>query len=830
MKRFLLAIAATMCLLSVPMNAQMTDDQVVEYVKTAASSGKSETQIAQELVSRGVSRSQLERLRDKYQGQVSGQVSTSAGALSSGRSLSSSAALDTVSDDTVTVPELQANRYVDAVAKLYGSYENGMYGNSTPDLLYSNVDFRPGDDIFGHNLFNGTSLTFEPNENVATPENYRLGPGDEVVIEVWGLNEDTIRQVISPEGRISISMVGPVYLDGLTIKEAEAKIKKVLASKYAGISGENPGSSVSVSLGNIRTIRVNVMGEVENPGTYRLSSFSSVFNALYRAGGVTPSGSLRAIKLMRNGEELATVDVYSYLFDGESGTDITLMEGDVIVVPPYVSLVSVYGGVKRPMRYEMISGEPVQKLIEYSGGFAGNAFKGDVSVIRVMNEQREIYTVVKDEFPSFALEDGDVVGVRPNLSRFSNRVEVRGYVFRPGMYELGGDIATLRQLVEAAGGVTEDAFLDRAVLHREKDNFDYENLSVDLGKLLSGAAEDVLLRRNDVLTVSGLHDVTDRGTLTINGFVSSPGEFPYAENTTVEDLILMAGGLMDGASTARVDVARRVYDPASTEVSDTLGYSFTYSIDDSLSVDKAESFVLEPYDVVSVRKSPGYRPQQFVSLDGQVLFPGDYVILNEGERISSLVKRAGGFTSTAYLDGARIVRRYRDSDILGTLNQSLQKIGSSTQRDSVEVSLANEYVVSLDLAAAMDRPGTEADIVLQEGDRIIVPEYVNTVQIVGEVMFPNAVVYVPGKPLKYYINAAGGFTQNAKRSKAYVIYMNGSAARSGIASAKVEPGSTIVVPTKPDRRPVTTTDVMATASMATSLTSMVAMLVNLIAP
>lgn len=827
MKRFFLAITAALFLVSLPCLAQMTDDQVVEYVKNAASSGKGESQIARELVARGVTTQQLERLRDKYQNASTASSGTSQTGLSvSERTVSASSDEETGSKASVSSP---VQDYSDAVAAVYGNYENGIAANAGSDLP-AMLGIRPGDDIFGHNLFNGTALTFEPNENVATPENYRLGPGDEVVIEVWGLNEDTIRQVISPEGRISISMVGPVYLDGLTIKEAEAKIRKVLSSKYASVGGDNPGSSLSVSLGNIRTISVNVMGDVVTPGTYRLSSFSTVFNAIYRAGGITASGSLRDIRLVRNGKEVASVDVYAYLFDGKSGTDVTLMEGDVIIVPPYVNLVSVYGSVKRPMRYEMLPEESVSKLLDYAGGFAGNAFTGDVSVVRVTGEQREIFTVGSDRFDSFSLNDGDVVSVRPNLDRFSNMVEVRGYVFRPGMYELGGNIATLRQLIEAAGGVTEDAFLERAVLLREKENFDYQNITVDLAGVLSGNAEDILLHRNDVLTVSGLHDVTDRGILTINGFVSNPGVFPFAENTTIEDLILRAGGLVDGASTARVDVARRIYDPSSTEFSDSLGISFSFAIGDSLSVDAGEHFVLEPYDVVSVRRSPGFRPQRFVTIDGQVLFPGNYVILNEGERVSDLMLRAGGFTSTAYLSGARIIRRYSDGDLLSTVNESLSRIGASSQRDSVDVNLSNEFVVSLDLAAAMDHPGTEADVVLKEGDRIIVPEYVNTVQIVGEVMFPNAVVYVPGKSLRYYINAAGGFSQNAKRSKAYVIYMNGSAARSGIARAKVEPGCTIVVPKRPDRRPVTTTDVMATASMATSLTSMVAMLVNLLAP
>ena len=743
-------------------SAQMTDDQIIEYVQSAMASGKDENQIAQELVYRGVTRSQLERLRDRYQGQQSGSSGSSYGAgySSSGRTLSSFADKDGYIDygDGKSSSALQSSyQYIPRYGvqtpygmypvdneqlqgsdgrTLQGAYGTGglypatganaaygasvqgisgmqgmnayggqsLYGTATESGLYfdpatGTYTVVPGaaygyaeqKGIFGHNLFNGVNLTFEPNENVATPEDYKLGPGDEVVIEVWGLNEDMSRQVISPEGRISISMVGPVYLNGLTIKEAEKKITAALKAKYAGIGGENPGTFVSVSLGNIRTIRVNVMGEVVTPGTFRMSSFSSVFSALYRAGGVTVSGSLRDIKVMRDGEELATVDVYEYLFDGKSGSDITLKEGDVIVVPPYLNLVSVEGGVKRPMRYELRDDESLQTLLDYAGGFAGDAFRGDVSVVRVSTEEREIYTVASDEYSTFALADGDIVTVRSNLSRFSNRVEVSGYVFRPGMYELGGDIATVRQLVEAAGGVTEDAFLSRAILLREKENFDYRNIPVDLGALLSGADEDIVLHRNDVLIVSGIHDVVDRGILTINGFVNNPGVFPYAENTTVEDLILRAGGLLDGASTARIDVARRMYDPASTESTDTLGFSFSFSVKDGLAIGEGEDFVLMPYDVVSVRKSPGFRPQRFVTLEGQVLFPGEYVILNEGERISDLIARAGGFTGTAFLDGARVVRQYRDGDVLTAINESLEKISAASLRDSMARSPANMW-------------------------------------------------------------------------------------------------------------------------------------------
>ena len=817
----LLIIAAAILAFASPLGAQMTDEQVVQYVKNAAAEGKSQTQIGKELLAKGVTEAQAERIKAQYEGQLNPDSSSASGLSSSGQY----GRRDSRTEQDTQMSVLNMGQGIDQNAAL-GIDQNAASGiDQNVDLnnvLQSVID---NNFIFGHDIFGARSnVTFEPNENQATPTNYVLGPGDELIIEVWGMNEATIVQTISPEGRISISQVGPIQLSGKTIAEATKLIRSKLAAKYAGItSGAN--SNVSVSLGKIRTIQVNVMGMVNTPGTYRLSPFTTVFHALYRAGGIEDNGSLRSVKVVRAGKTVADVDIYEYLFSGNANIDIALKEGDVVVVPPYSELVKISGGVKRPMTYELKGGESLEKLVEYAGGFASNAYRKDVNIVRNTGFEKELITVSSDKFASCVLNDGDEVTVGSNLERYANRVEVKGFVFRPGEYQLGGGIATVRQLIEVAGGFTEDAFLERAVLLRELPDLSLETVPVNLRAIFDGVCDDVLLRKNDVLTVSGIHELQSRGTLTINGLVSNPGTFDFAEGTTLEDLILKAGGLQDGASTARVDIARRIYDPNSLTYSDTLGLAYSFPISEGLAIQGADSFVLQPYDVVSVRRSPGFRPQKFITVDGSVVFPGQYVIVNEKERLSDVIERAGGITAMANPKGVMIVRQRKSDDDKKILSESLDKF--ENERDTIKVEVKDYYNIAVDLNEVLAHKGTDADLVLQEDDRIVVPELVNTVQITGEVMSPNSVVFKPGRTVAYYINDAGGYTENARRSKVYVIYQNGKAAVNRLNNAKVEPGCTIVVPTKPEKRPLTTSDVLATASVASSLTSVVAMLIRL---
>lgn len=804
MNKLCIPIVGLLFAIASPLSAQMTDEQVVDYVKSAAESGKSESTISKELLAKGVTMEQAERIKAKYEDQLSGNASSVTGMAVAGN---------------LSKRDSMANSYADNPMESSGSAYDGMVGSLTDD--------DPKDiPIFGHDVFGrNTTVSFEPNENVATPDSYVLGPGDEIVIEIWGISEARIASVISPEGRINISQVGPVQLSGLTIKEASKKIKGKLAGKYAGVGG--PDGNISVTLGNIRTIQVNVLGLVKTPGTYRLSPFTTVFNALYRAGGISEGGSLRSVQVVRDGEQIADVDIYDFLFTGNKSSDISLQEGDVVIVPPYKEIVAVKGGVKREMRYELKEGQSLSNLIEYAGGFSSGAYRNDVKIIRNTEKEKEILTVKSGNYDSCILNDGDEVFVGKNLDRFANRVEIRGYVFRPGEFQIGGDIATVRQLVNMAGGPQEDAFLGRAVLLREKEDLSLETIQVNIGAILDGSMEDMLLKKNDVLVISGIHELEDRGEYTINGMVMNPGTFAFAENTTVEDLILRAGGLVDGASMARVDVARRLYDPDSLTWSDTLALTFSFAIKDGLAMDGGEDFILEPYDVVSVRRSPGYRPQKFVEIQGKVAFPGRYVLLNDSERLTDIVERAGGFVGNANPRGAILVRQRSDTMEKRLLSESMKKLSAMSSVDTLNVKVDSEYKIAVDLDYAMAHQGSNADIILQEGDYINIPELVNTVQISGEVMAPNAVVFRPGKTVAYYINAAGGFTDRSRRSRVYVIYQNGKASRNVLNNAKVEPGCTIVVPSKPERKPLSTSDVLATASVASSLTSIVAMLIRL---
>ena len=777
--------------------AQMTDDQVVEYVKSGMASGKGEKQIGTELLARGVTEAQLMRIKEKYDNANDASVASQA---ASGGVIRRQSRTETVAEggnmEQVMVEE--AGRAMDS-------------GSAT---------------IYGHDVFNGRALTFEPNENTATPQNYKLGPGDEIIIEIWGYNEANIRATISPEGKINVAQVGPIYLNGLTIKEAQSKIKKALLSKYSSIGGDQPNSDVSITLGQIRTIQVNVMGEVSVPGTYRLSSFATVFTAIYRAGGVSNNGSLRAIKVIRNSKTFASVDVYGYLFDGKSDSDVRLQEGDVIIVPPYENLVTVTGNVKRPMAYELKDGETLQTLIGYAGGFSSGAYTDNINIVRNTGSERTIITSNSGDAASIAMADGDVVTIGSTLDRYDNRVEIKGCVFFPGMFQLNSKISTVRQLVESAGGLKEDAFLGRAVLVREKEDLTLETRTVDLGNIMSGKAADIKLRKNDVLVISSKFEVKDRGTLTINGYVARPGTFAFAENTTVEDLILQAGGLLEGASLSKVDVARRVLDPYSLEVSETIGETFTFSIKEGLAVDGADKFYLEPYDVVSVRKAPAFQTQKFVTVEGEVPFPGEYVLLSQGETISDVIKRAGGVNPSAYLKGGLLVRLASAED--KTRNSATRRLlrQASDSLDVSKIDMRDYYTVGIDMTKAIGNPKSVDDIILEDGDRIIIPENTNTVTIGGEVMYPNVVVFQQGKSLDFYINMAGGYGERAKRSKTYVVYMNGNVSRA--AGARIEPGCEIVVPRKPERKAMSTTEIMSLGTSTASLATMIVSLVNML--
>lgn len=780
--------------------AQMSDQQVVDYVKNGISAGKDKNQIGRELVVRGVTQSQLERLKVQYE---------------EGKTVDAGMA-------GVTVRSRQRKNPVDGtVLEVVDSL------SAAPTAVAGRNPSRP---VFGRNVFNRTNLTFEPNENVATPEHYKLGPGDEVIIDIWGANEANIRQQISPEGNILVSQIGPLYLNGLTIREANEKVREVFARKYAGVAGDDPESQVRITLGQIRTIQINVMGEVAVPGTYRLSSFATVFHALYRAGGVTDIGSLRNIQIMRGGKLLAGLDVYGYILGGKTTDDIRLQEGDVIVVPPYEALVSVEGKVKRPMYYEMKKGETLGTLIDYAGGFTGDAYSKEVRLVRRTGREYCLFNVGSPDYAGFKLDDGDSISVGTILNRFANRVEVRGAVYREGMYELGEDMNTVRQLIDRADGLKGDAFLARALLYREHEDLSIETVAVDLKGVINGTVPDISLRQNDVLEIASVRDLEEKGAFRIEGLVSRSGVYPFADNTTLEDLIIQAGGLLDGASTVRVDVARRLKDPKSLEPSSTLSKVFSFAVKDGFVIEGTPGFVLQPYDMVEVRKSPAYQVQRRVSIDGEVVFAGGYTLIRKNERISDLVKRAGGVTDDAYVRGGRLIREMNDEEraVRDEVVQLARRNGGTDSLAVEKLQMNDRYTVGIELDKALANPGSDYDMVLREGDRLVVPEYVSTVKISGEIMKPNTVLFIRGEKLKYYISQAGGYGSRAKKGKAYIIYMNGTMSRvKGPGKARIEPGCEIVIPGKRARKGISLAEIMGLTTSAASVGTMAASIANM---
>lgn len=779
----------------------LTDDQVVKYIKEQSAAGKSEKQIGKELMAKGVTPEQVKRIKAKYERERTADVPAQSSVQEyDGRKLVTS----TRDAEEVTVVE--------------GRDISGLTYNSSA-VASENVRKRGSRSVYGRELFNSKSLTFEPNENMATPQNYKLGPGDEVVIDMWGNNEEHISQVISPEGSIMIAQLGPVYLNGMTINEANKYIKGVFARKYAGL-GDNE-TEINVTLGDIRTIQVDIMGEVSTPGTFRISPFSTVFHALYNAGGINDIGSMRNIQVLRNGRKVATVDIYDYLFKGKQTGNIRLQEGDVIIVPPYSQLVEVAGNVKRPMAYEIKPTETVATLLDYAGGFSGDAYGGMVRLERQNGTENELFNIDKAQFASYKLKDGDVVTIGTVLDRYANRVELNGAVMRPGVFALGKDIVTLTDLLNKADGLKEDAYKERALLYREGPDLTLEVIPFNINDILTGRAPDITLRKNDVVEIASVQEIFERGDFTIDGQVANPGQYSYVENTTLEDLILRAGGLLEGASRARIDISRRVVDPDAVEQTSVIAQTYTVSLENGIAADGKRGFMLKPYDVVHVRTSPGYEVQKNVLVDGEVLFAGTYALQTRNERLSDVVRRAGGVVEGAYLKGAWLSRKLSDSERLARDEAMRVAQQNTTGEDSISINkieLSDSYNVGIDLVKALEMPGSTYDIILQEGDHLYVPEMQSTVRISGDVMFPNTVVYEPGKNLKHYINQAGGYGDRAKKSKAFVIYMNGTVAKANN-KTPIEPGCQIMVPSKQK----SSTDWSKILSIATSFSSLATM-------
>lgn len=832
---FLLFVA---CVVAIPADAQtMSDEQVIEYILEQQAKGMSQTDIVSNLMRKGVTMDQVNRLKAKYGKQQQGVVgdtemykkvrTRNKPEGTTKRDYMVKAAQDTKKQTGTTKTPLKPGELTPEEEMLQG------LDFIMPDSMQMYMDMHkeePEKKIFGRNIFNNKELTFEPNLNIATPSTYRLGAGDEVIIDIWGASQNTIQETISPDGAIQVEGLGPVYLGGMTVQEANTHLQSELSKIYAGVSGDQPTSQIKLTLGQIRTIQVNVMGEVENPGTYTLSSFATVFHALYQAGGMNEIGTMRAVKVYRQNQLLATLDIYDYILKGQMKDDVRLMDDDVIVVGPYDCLVNVTGKVKRPMFYEMKREESVATLLEYAGGFAGDAYTKNVRLVRKSGREYQIYNVDEFDFATFRLMDGDSLDIDSVIPRFSNMVEIKGAVYRPGMYQMDGRITSVRGLIEAAEGTMGDAFVNRAVLHRRREDLSLEVLSVDVKGIMAGTTPDIPLRKEDVLMIPSINDIQEDRVLAIHGEVAFPGTYVYAANTTLEDLVLQAGGLKEAASTVRVDVARRIKNADATTGQNETAETYSFSLRDGFVVDGQAGFVLEPFDEVYVRRSPGYYEQQNVTVEGEVFFPGTYVLAKKNYRLSELIEATGGLTKEAYIKGARLERQMTPEEqarMKATLRMT--KLGGKDSIDVDKLDLGTTYNVGIELDKAMSNPGSEEDVVLREGDRIVVPQYLNTVKINGEVMYPNTVSYLDGKKLKYYIGQSGGYTSNAKKSQAYIIYMNGTVARAkGSGKDLIQPGCEIVIPAKPERRGLSLPEILSIGTSTASLATMIATIANLI--
>ena len=862
MKRFIIAILMSVLIpMSIMAQSSMTDDQVMKFIVKEHNAGTPQSQIVTKLMQNGVNIEQIRRVKKKYEraakDQGLGQVSSTTGSKNDTRLRSNGkkkangdAKDDEYLDDKKSQYDSQ-NRLKDGRVKDKRSYvfddtndewndmrdELDEFVPDTAALLEKLMMEKTKRKVFGRNIFNNKNLSFEPNMNIATPQNYRLGPGDAVFIDIYGASQKTIECTVSPDGFVTIDGYGPVEVSGLTVSQANAKLRSTLGSRYSS-------SHIKLTVGETRSIMVNVMGEVKAPGTYTLSAFATVFHALYMAGGTNDLGTLRNIKVYRNNRLVTVVDIYDYMLNGKLTGNVRLADNDVIVVGPYDCLVNLTGKVKRPMWYEMKKNESVGSLLKYAGGFTGDAYTKSVRVVRKTGKEYSVYNVDEFDMSSFQVSDEDSVSVDSILDRYSNMVEIKGAVFRPGMYQVGGEINSVRSLLEHADGLREEAFTARAVMHRMKKDRTLEVVPVDVEGILDGKVADVPLQPNDVLFIPTKQEMMEEQTITIHGEVNYPGIYKYASNETLEDFVLQAGGLKNSASTVKVDVARRVMNPKALTNDSISAYTYSFALKDGFVIDGTPGFHIMPFDEVYVRKSPGFSKQQNVVVDGEVMFSGTYTLQRKNTRLSDVIKAAGGVNDRGYAAGATLVRKINESERKRleaarkmALEQYEQVAAEEAAKTGKSVDITNSerikkfqiedtYSVGIELDKAIANPGSDADIVLREGDRIVVPQYTGTVKINGEVMYPNTVGFVKGKKASYYIDQAGGFNNKAKRGQTYIIYMNGMVAKVSH-NAKPMPGCEIVVPAKATTK-MSIAETMTIGTSVASIATMIATLANIL--
>jgi protein involved in polysaccharide export with SLBB domain len=819
----------------------MTDNQVMDFVIEQNAKGVSRQQIVTQLMQRGVSMEQLQRLRKKYQRQMNngalGADDITAGSKDVKkrmREANGEKRQDVIDKEKRNVSpyrtkdgrkKTKQNTYDDN-DKEYTEFDDAIDFMMPDSLKYyydQDKEKDPKRKIFGHDVFNNKDLTFESSMNLATPQNYRLGPGDEVNIDIWGASQESITETISPDGYVTVQDIGIIQLGGLSVSQAKAKLKNVLGPRYQG-------SRIELTVGQTRTITISVMGEVKAPGTYTMSAFATVYNALYMAGGPNEIGTLRNVKVYRNGRLLSNVDVYDFLLNGKLTGDVRLQDNDIVTVGPYEALVNITGKIKRPMYYEMKKTESAATLLRYAGGFTGDAYTKAIRVNRKAGQMYSVFNVGEFDLNDFKLMDEDSVSVDSTLNRYQNMVEVRGGVFRPGMYQVGGQICTVKALIEAADGLTENAIGQHAVMHRMKADRSLEVKSLDIVGILEGNVPDVELKNEDVIYIGSREEEKEDQTITIHGEVNYPGVYRFASNETVEDLVLQAGGLTSAASLAKVDVSRRIIEPNATEAGDTLAFTYSFSLNPDFTIPQGETpFTLQPYDEVYIRRSPNYNEQQNVTIEGEVQFSGNYTLTSSSQRLSEIIKQAGGLTKRAYPEGAKLLRQMtqEEREMMETMLRTAQRNSGNDSIDVKKLLTLTTFPVAIELDKAMANPGSDDDPYLREGDRIVVPRYTSTVSINGEVLYPNTVRFKAGENADYYIDLAGGVSSSGKRSQTIIIYMNGMVAKAD-RKHKPRPGCQIVVPTKARRRGLGLTEWLSIGTSTASIATMIATIANLV--
>nr|WP_314755616.1 SLBB domain-containing protein [uncultured Prevotella sp.] len=838
MKKAILIFAiAILSSLSLSAQSSMTDEQVMTTIMREHAAGKSQAQIVTKLMQSGVDINQIRRVKKRYErlkdnkglgmlADENGNKSDNRLRQNNGESKQQVAKQKITTDMQITAMPTDITMQKSELAKQQSDMEKELYGilpmDSAQLLKQLLAERDQKNKVFGRDIFNNKLLSFEPNMNIATPQNYRLGPGDAVIIDIYGASQKTMNATVAPDGDVTIEGFGPVQVSGLTVEQANARLRSTLGARYSS-------SKVRLTVGQTKTITINVMGEVKIPGTYTLSAFSTVFQALYMAGGTNDLGTLRNIKVYRNNQLVTVVDIYDYILNGKMSGNVRLADGDIIIVGPYDSLVKIDGKVKRPMFYEMKKSESLSSLLKYAGGFAGDAYRKSVRVNRKNGREYSVFNVDEFDFSNFRIADGDSVSVDSILPRYKNTVEIKGAVFRPGLYNINSRTHTIRSLIEQAEGVTENAFTAHAVMHRMKEDRTLKVIPIDVAGIMKGTVADIPLCENDVLFIPTRSDMMQEKTITIHGEVHYPGVYRYADDETIEDIVLQAGGLKETASTIKVDVARRVSNPKALRNDSIIAKTYSFSLKDGFVIDGEPGFKLMPFDEVYVRRSPAYSAQRNITIEGQATFSGVYTLSSKNERLSEAIRKAGGLTDMAYVKGARLIRRTSldEQGRIQTVTRLLEaQVGQKDSLNAAMLQLSTSYPVGIELDKAMAHPGSDYDIVLREGDRIVIPEYTGTVKISGDVMYPNTVTYAKGKRADWYIDQAGGWGNRAKKSHTFIIYMNGTVARVGH-NTKILPGCEIVVPSKPKSNGNTLGQWLGIGSSVAGIAAMIATIANL---